>query len=269
MQTWINQSLDQRKNWFRQVATAYDHARPRYASEVIHYVLEVAQLPPQAAILEIGCGPATATVPFAKLGFAMTCLEPSPETAQLAQQNCADYANVEVINTSFEEWQSDANRFDAVLAATSFHWVSEEIKYAKTADILRDRGSLILLWNTAPQVSFDVYRVLSEVFQVHAPSLLKYEDFDIQMSRLQTFEQAIADSGYFTNLVSKQWIYTPTYSVRDYVLLLSTLSSYIALDPHQRETVLHELETTLEKHCGDQVETSYLSVVQIARPIKP
>jgi hypothetical protein len=35
------------------------------------------------------------------------------------------------LNTTFEEWELELERFNAVLAATSFHWVSPEVRYAK------------------------------------------------------------------------------------------------------------------------------------------
>ena len=114
-------SLEQRKNWYSKVADAYNRTRPRYPQELINRTVELAKLSENTEILEIGCGPGTATTEFAKLGFSMTCLEPSKESCNLARQNCAEFANVEIINTTFEEWELQPNRFDTVLAATSFH----------------------------------------------------------------------------------------------------------------------------------------------------
>lgn len=122
------------------VADAYNKARPRYPKELISRVLELAQLPSTANILEIGCGPGTATTAFAQLGFSMICLEPSQQACQLAQQNCATYPDVEIVNTTFEEWELQPEKFNAVLAATSFHWVPPEIRHPKAAAALQDNG---------------------------------------------------------------------------------------------------------------------------------
>ena len=78
----------------------------------------------------------------------MVGLEPSQDACQLAQLNCAAYPQVKVINTTFEEWELGSNKFNAVLAATSFHWITPEIRYQKSAEALQDNGYLILLWNT-------------------------------------------------------------------------------------------------------------------------
>jgi SAM-dependent methyltransferase len=170
----------QRKNWYSEVADAYNKTRPRYPQELICRAVEVAQLPSDAIILEVGCGPGIATIPFAQLGFSMVCLEPSQEACQLARQNCEQYPAVEITNTTFEEWELETKRFNAVLAATSFHWVSPEIGYSKAADALQDNGSLILLWNMTPQPPYEVYQMLNEVYQTHAPSLARYEDRETQ-----------------------------------------------------------------------------------------
>jgi SAM-dependent methyltransferase len=77
----------------------------------------------------------------------MVCLEPNPDFYQLAQKNCKHYPNVELQNTSFEEWGLEADRFDAVLAASSFHWIPSDVGYSKAAKALRENGYLILLWN--------------------------------------------------------------------------------------------------------------------------
>ena len=170
---YSNKDWEQRKNWYSTVADAYNKARPRYSQDLIHRAVELAQLSPQATILEVGCGPGTATVAFAQLGFSMVCLEPSQELCQIARHNCAQYPNVEIRNTMFEESDLEAESFNAVLAATSFNWITPEVGYPKVADVLQDNGALILLWNTAAQPQYEVYQVLDEVHKRHAPSLAK------------------------------------------------------------------------------------------------
>jgi len=96
--TWTS---EQRKSWYSAVASAYNRTRPRYPKTMISRAVSLAQLPEEASILEIGCGPGNATEAFGELGFQMVCLEPSESACQLARQNSAQYANVEIKNTSF------------------------------------------------------------------------------------------------------------------------------------------------------------------------
>jgi SAM-dependent methyltransferase len=106
---------------------------------MITRAIEVAQLPQQAKILELGCGPGTATLPFAKQGFSLVSLEPSQAAYHLAKQNCVEFANVEIKNLTFEEWGVPDLKFDAVLAATSWHWLSPETAYAKAYEAMKNR----------------------------------------------------------------------------------------------------------------------------------
>ncbi|MEO0853084.1 MAG: class I SAM-dependent methyltransferase, partial [Cyanobacteria bacterium J06648_11] len=126
-----NKTLTEKRSWYSRVAAAYDRARPRYPDRLIARAVEVAELETGANLLEIGCGPGIATLPFARLGFAMTCLEPSAAACDIARKRCQAFPNVAIANTTFEEWDVTPEHFDAAIAATSWHWVSDVDKYRK------------------------------------------------------------------------------------------------------------------------------------------
>jgi SAM-dependent methyltransferase len=155
-----SQSLESKKRWYSKVATAYDQARPRYPKQILDQVVTITQLSPGARVLEIGCGPGIATTALAELGFAVVGLEPSPEASQLAQHKCQAYPQIQILNTTFEEWDLEPEAFDVVFATTSFHWLSPETACQKAAAALRDEGFLVLFWNTPTQPNKDVYRTL-------------------------------------------------------------------------------------------------------------
>ena len=253
--------LEQRRNWYSPVAEVYYNARPNYPKELIDQSIALAQLSSTAAMLEVGCGPGNATLAFAQSGFAMTCLEPNPNFCRLAQHNCAPFPNVIIQNTSFEEWELEARQFDAVLAANSLHWISPEARYAKAAAALREDGFLILLWNLTPEPKYEVYQVLEEVYQAHAPSFARYEGAEIQAEILRGFGQEVSNSGYFKELVVEQTACEVTYSVNDYLKLLST---HRGLEPRAEDLLLAGLREKLEK-MGNEVQLSFLSAAQVAR----
>ena len=266
---WYNEvadtySSEQRKNWYSEVANAYNKTRPRYPKELICRAVELAQLQKDAIILEVGCGPGTATTAFARFGFSMVCLEPSQEACQLARHNCVNHPEVEIKNTTFEDWELESKRFNAVLAATSFHWVSPEIGYPKAAAALKNNAFLMLLWNKEPQPQYEVYQALNEVYQTQAPSLARYEDRETQEKILRGLGQNIINSGLFKDLVYEQLECEVTYSIDDYLTLLSTLSPYIRLEPQKRNSLFEGLREVLEKKCGSSIQTSYLSAFHIA-----
>jgi SAM-dependent methyltransferase len=263
--SYSERNLEQRKNWYSPAAEAYNKARPQYPQELIRQVIEITQLSPSSKILEVGCGPATATVAFAQLGSAMVCLEPNPDFYQLAQQNCNQYSNVEIQNTSFEEWMLEADRFDAVLAASSFHWIPQDVAYPKSAQALQANGYLILLWNKELQPSYEVYQRLSEVYQLNAPSLNRYEDRETQEKILQGLGQIVEDSGLFKDLVSGHVESKVTYTVDEYLTLLNTYSPYLKLDHKSKEALFKGLRDKIERDFGGNLRLSYISAFHVAQ----
>ncbi len=268
-QTLLNEcygkDLEQRKYWYSPAAEAYHQVRPRYPQALIARVVEIAQLSSDSILLEVGCGPAIATPAFAALGCRMVCVEPNPDFYRLAQQTCEPYANVELQNCSFEEWELAPQTFDAVLAASSFHWISPEIGYPKAAAALRLEGHLILLWNKELQPLYEVYQQLSAVYQTHAPSLnRRYEDSATQTAILNELGQMAIKSGQFKDMVSGQIEVEVTYSVDQYLLLLNTYSPHLKLEPQQKQRLFEGLRQVLEQN-GDTMQLSYISAFHVAQ----
>jgi protein-L-isoaspartate O-methyltransferase len=255
-------SQEQRKSWYGSVAQTYDRVRPKYTPEFLGRVIEVAKIPTTGKILEIGCGPGTATIGLAQMGLSIVALEPSLETYNVACQNLAAYPNVEIINTNFEEWESERT-FDAVVAATSWHWVAPEHKHIKAASLLKDSGSLVLLWNTAMQPPLDIFEDLTEVFDRYIPALAKYKDPETQLSEVRIFAKSAIDSGLFSELREESRSNQVNYSIDDYLQLLTTYSPCIALSPECRHELLGQLREILG-HCGDRIPLAYLSAFHVA-----
>ena len=259
-------SLEQRKHWYSPAAEAYHQVRPRYPQALIDQVVEIAQLSSDSTLLEVGCGPAIATPAFAALGCRMVCVEPNPDFYHLAQQTCKPYPNVELQNCSFEEWELDAGKFDAVLAASSFHWIPPEIGYPKAAAALHPEGYLILLWNKELQPQYEVYQQLSEVYQTHAPSLNRsYEDKATQVAILNELGQMAIESGQFKHMIAAQTQVEVTYSLDQYLMLLNTYSPHLQLELQQKQRLFEGLRQVLEQS-GDRIQLSYVSAFQIVRP---
>jgi SAM-dependent methyltransferase len=264
---YSSRNLEERKNWYSPAAEAYNQARPRYPQELIQQVVKVAQLSSNSKILEVGCGPGTATVDFAPLGFSMLCLEPNPDFCQLAQANCQQYPNVEIQNTSFEEWKLETGKFDAVLAASSFHWIPSDIGYPKAAQALQENGFLILLWNKELQPSYQVYQKLSKVYQVHAPSLERYEDRETQEKIVQGLGRILSESEHFKDLVAGHIECEVTYTVEQYLTLLHTYSPYLKLDQETQKALFDGLRDTIEHDFGGSLQLSHLSAFHIAQKL--
>jgi SAM-dependent methyltransferase len=260
-----SQNLETRKNWYSPVAEAYNKLRPRYPEEIINGAIEIAQLSQNANILELGCGPGNATLAFAQLGFSMICLEPSLAACNLAKQNCVIYPQVEIQQTTFEEWELETGKFDAVLAATSYHWINPEFGNSKIAEALRNNGALILLWNMTPQPEYEVYQNCREIYRKYAPYLDRYEDIETQKHIVQALGQKAINSGKFKNLVSEQVVCKVDYYIDEFLLLLSTYTAYLKLDIETRNCLFIELREKIANNYGVNIQTTYISAFQVAQ----
>lgn len=264
----IYQCADKR-SWYGSVVDAYDRTRPRYSARLLGRIKEITKLQPGKRVLEIGSGPGIATVELAKLGLEeVVAIEPNLSACELAQSKCANYPKVEFVNSTFEDWELTSQKFDAIIATTSFHWVTPKIRTEKTASALKDNGYLVLLWNTPPQPDSEILQKFEPVYQAYAPELIQQENIQSHHHNIAKFGQEIIDSSYYQDLVCDLLVCEVNYTVEEYLTLLTTLSPYIRLESSQRNTLLAELKMVLESNCGDRLKLSYLSMFQLARKVK-
>jgi SAM-dependent methyltransferase len=133
---------EQLRTTFEQVPEVYERARPTYPDELFDDLAELAGLAAAARVLEVGCGTGQATLPLARRGYSILCVELGEALAAAARRNLAGLSNVEVVHANFETWEPERGDFDAIVAFTAFHWVDPELRYAKAARLLRNGGSL-------------------------------------------------------------------------------------------------------------------------------
>ena len=220
-------SPQQRREWYSQVAQAYRQARPRYPQSILETVIKQAHLTASSRLLELGCGPGIATADLAPKGFTIQAVEPSLAACELARQACEGYERVAIANSTFEDWPLPAQKFDAVLAATSFHWISREIACKKSAAALKPNGSLILLWATPPQPNLNILELIQPLYEQYGLGELGKEQHRNQAQYQQSFEsfaRTIGTSGWFELTPVKLTVHHSCYSIAKYIALLSTLS---------------------------------------------
>lgn len=94
---------------FDAAAPGYEDARPVAPAEVFDDLVEHARLGPGARLLEIGCGTGQATLPLAERGFSILAVELGANLAEVARRKLAPFPDVEIVTSSFEDWDSGAS----------------------------------------------------------------------------------------------------------------------------------------------------------------
>ena len=110
-------------------------------------IVALAELPPRARILEIGCGTGQITLPLAARGYAITALEPGKRSPRWPRGSAVRTRGSRSSPTSFEAPALQAEAFDLVLAAQAFTGSSPPPAAARAAAALRPGGGIALVWH--------------------------------------------------------------------------------------------------------------------------
>ena len=144
----MNDNRQHLRKTFNQSADLYDRIRPGYPNALVDDVITLSGIPKQGRILEIGCATGKATELFASRGYSMDCLDIGADLAAVAATKFREFDNIQVVVNSFEDWESNDQAYDLIIAATSFHWVDPMVAYVKSAALLKSAGALAVFGNT-------------------------------------------------------------------------------------------------------------------------
>jgi SAM-dependent methyltransferase len=143
----IDADRDKLKRTFDHDAELYDQARPDYPDQIFDDLFAIGGLGHDATVLEVGSGTGQATRHLARRGCRVACVELGENLATVARRNLEQFARVEVVTCAFESWAPRDSRFDAVFAATSWHWLDPEVRYEKAARVRKPGGILAIVDN--------------------------------------------------------------------------------------------------------------------------
>ena len=252
---------------FNQAARDYDEVRPGYPERLIEDVISISGIPQGGRILEVGCGTGQATIPFAKRGYSMLCLDIGEALAARARENCRQYPNVQIQNVSFEEWDPRGNSFNLVISATAFHWIPPEIGYSKAVQVLEDSGYIAIFSNLHPTPYIDFFQAVQTVYQKVVP---EWEDPRNGLSTAEKIKSTADDinrTGLFEKVLVKRYSWSKPYDKNQYLKLLSTYSGHRNLEESRRKKLFTGIGALLEEDFGGTITRPYLSVLYLAKKI--
>jgi len=235
---------------FDQAAETYAAARPGYPEELVQAVLNLSGIKPGGRILEIGCGPGNASLPFARRGYQILGIEIGGQLAAIASRNLSPYPGVRIINSAFEDWELEPDAFDLALAADAFHWIAPEIGYPKVARALKASGSLDFFWNVPVDPHTDWS---SEIASLYAESEPPFVNPDTRFSAewlIETVTRAIQASGRFGEVTTRQVFWTVTESAGQYISGLRTFSMHAGVNEEAREKLYTKIKAVIERFGG-------------------
>jgi SAM-dependent methyltransferase len=254
---------------FDSAAQLYQQARPEYPAELFDDLIRLADLRPGDRLLEIGCATGKATVPLARRGFRITCVEIGAGLAELARHNLAGFADVDVTEADFETWQPPGGtRFDLVFAATAWHWIDPALRYQRAWELLRPGGHLAF-WSALhvfPADGDPFFREIQDVYNAIGEGLPADSSWPLP-GELSDDRAEMAETGLFGDAVIRHFDWEIRYTAQEYIRLLDTFSGHIAMAEWQRERLYGEIRRRLAERPGGQLRRHWGAALHVARKL--
>jgi SAM-dependent methyltransferase len=253
---------------FEEDPELYDRARPKYPAQVFDDLAALAQLPKFARIVEIGCGTGQATLPLAERGYQMTCVELGEQLAALTRRKLWRFPSVEVISSDFETWHPPHGDFDAVVSFTAFHWITPNVRYEKTASLLRDGGMLAVVatQHVLPPDGDDFFADVQRDYEAVVPDEPSTKvGTPSHPDAIPDLSAEISASGFFRNLGARRYLWDVIYTADEYVAVLNTYSGPRAFDDTRRERLFECIHRRVGERPHGKVRKTYLAILNVAQ----
>ncbi len=251
--------------WYSAAAASYERVRPEYPSEVIANIVSKTGIGAKSRLLEIGSGPGTATQSFAELGCTMECVEPNPHFVEIVRQRFESNPNILVHESTFEEYHHTSELVDAIIAATSFHWVERQIAFAKTASLIKSSGFLILLWNHELQPLEEDGGPISQIYKRFAPELSPVEEESQIVAKLKSISNWVRGSDHFLPPHFGFVVTSVRYTAERYIDALQSYSPYLQLDKEVKNKLLQAIFDLVKLKHGNAIDLKYITGYHIAQ----
>jgi SAM-dependent methyltransferase len=252
---------------FNEVPELYDRVRPAYPDELFADLVAITGMDRRSSVLEVGCGTGQATRSLAALGCPVTAVEPGAGMAALARQRLAAFGNVEVENSTFEEWDDGGRRFDVVVAASAWHWVDPSIGWRRAHDVLPPGGWMALIGNVVVRRPGEpeVYAETADLHERFSPGNPGWGHPPLEDEVWMTDEGwgLVTDPGGLFGPTTVRWYPAVQWFDADgFADLLRSTSLYRRLDSRIRDPLLDAMAERIRTQMGDRASRRYLSVLR-------
>ncbi|ODA68959.1 hypothetical protein A7A08_00793 [Methyloligella halotolerans] len=256
---------DSGKHTFARVAADYDAVRPGYPDALVADWQAFAGITAESRVAEFGCGPGKLTAKLAPLGAEIVASDLSPELLAIAKAHCTPYPNVRFVCSSFEDFEAAPESFDALIAATAFHWFDKATRWQKSAALLKPGGTLAIVHNIhrhdresgALREALDALygRVVPEALDaLYQPAWQTSSDLAGEIDASEDFD-LLADRSHWHEHV---------LGAEDYVRLLNTFSFQHNLPAQVKMALFEGVREIVEAH-GGSIGSTYEARLLIAR----
>lgn len=241
----------------------YERARPTYPAELFDAIFERLPANGTTHVLEVGPGTGQATRALVERAGRVSAVEPG---ARFAERLAATYCQVEVHHGDFETVDLELHSFEAIVAATSYHWIIGEDRIARPHGLLRPGGWLATI--DMVQVGDPVDRGYFERVQ---PIYASFGDHSHNWSpptRGSIDPKLAAEtraSSLFDDVTVIEVDWNQTYSSAQYRDLVMTYSGTLVMAPDEQRDLVDQLVAVIDDEYDGVLVRPLVAVLTLAQ----
>ncbi|HEY5083281.1 MAG TPA: class I SAM-dependent methyltransferase, partial [Rhizomicrobium sp.] len=147
----MNQPVPYEPRRFQSAVPYYERYRLGYPERLIARVVALLGLKQGDAVLDLGCGPGSLSVPFGRAGMAVTAADPEPEMLEAAE-NAARMAGVTLTlwRGGSYDLKPEMGPFRLVTIGRAFHWMDRLATLAMLDQIVGPGGAVAFFHDAHP-----------------------------------------------------------------------------------------------------------------------
>ena len=251
---------------YGRVARAYDSVRPGYPDTIFDTIAEYASFADHPVVVEVGSGTGQATRSMVSRGWLVEVIEPSPELAEMTRSSTTA-GQLGVQQARFEEAVLGRGRFDALVAATSWHWVDPRIGFPKAHRILKAGGTIALFWNGhVPGADTSDWVAIRAAYLATVPELADLPRFTPDRPEYDPLGE-LRSSTLFADLDQHRFPFAVTYTADQFLALVGTYASHAKLTAHQQDALDEALRGAIDG-LGGAVTKPYEALLILGRGVR-
>lgn len=254
---------------FDEIVENYDKVRWNYPDELFEDIFKYSkhrngvQGKGKKAV-EIGAGTGKATAPFLNAGYAVTAVEMGGNMSKFLLEKFKDNANINVINSTFEDAPLKDDSYDLIYAAAAFHWVDPNIGCPKVYRLLKKGGIFALFrYNVIADFGNACYEDVQKVYEKHyynfyttseRPMKKNHSDFNTPKEIYHSFRLNDMKDYGFSDISMTFYDYSYTKTADERIALMETMSDHRGLPEVNRAALYAEQKEVILKHGNQYTE---------------
>ncbi|MCY1140694.1 class I SAM-dependent methyltransferase [Actinoplanes sp. Pm04-4] len=222
---------------FGEVAALYDDVRPGYPDAVRQAILDYGG--PIGSIAELGAGTGKGTELLVAYGKPLVALEPDPRMAAVLR---AKFPQVEVLETTFEQWTPPARKPDLIACALAWHWMDAATRNQRAFDALAPGGTLAVFGHKYGYAEPGEEQAIGDVLRAVDPTVVERAEHWVR--------DGVLASGLWSDVEERRFTTYVMFSKSRYLELMRTFSPFRRHTPDEQRRTLDGLDAAIDGFGG-------------------